>query len=423
MAESFVTIYKIFFPQRAEPTRMSESSTTRSPEQEIGDEADTARSGRRWWTIAIFGYIALEGAGLQMRGAVIPALRRTFEVPEWQLGLVAPAGTVGYVLAVTVVGAVAGRLDTRRLLLVGFLGTGAGILVMGVAPSFVFFLAALLGRGLCTGVGRGTDRPLLSHLYPRQRGRIFGFYDMMWAVGATAGPLLVAAAIAAGNWRLAYYVLALAFVPVVALVVALPTPDIAGGDDPLDLPELRRISRRPEVVTMAIALFLSTGFEGGLFTWVTTYAQGRLPGSLATASLSVMLAAYIPGRFASGWLSERVGYVRLSVGLVGLTIPAFLYTFFLAEGYGLLVGLFAIGLALSGIYPTLLAYATEAVPEHSAPVNAAAAITSATGIAVVPAAMGFVISGSGVAQAMRLLALPLALLALLLSYALYRAVR
>ncbi|WP_262179013.1 MFS transporter [Haloarcula laminariae] len=385
-----------------------------------GERGDT---GRRWWTVAIFAYIALEGAGLQMRGAVIPALRRSFDVPEWQLGLVAPAGTVGYVLAAVLVGAVAGRLDTRRLLVVGFVGTGAGILLMGLAPSFGLFLAALLGRGLFTGVGRGTDRPLLSHLYPRQRGRIFGFYDMMWAVGATVGPLLVAAAVAAGDWRLAYYALALAFVPVVALAVALPTPEVDGGDDALGWAELRRITRQPPVLTMAVALFLSTGFEGGLFTWVTTYAQGRLPETLATGSLSVMLAAYVPGRFASGWLSERLGYVRLAAALVGLTIPAFCYTFFLAEGYGLLVGLFVVGLGLSGMYPTLLAYATEAVPEHSAPVNAAAAVTSAAGIAVVPAAMGFVISDTGVVGAMRLLAVPLALLALVLSYALYRTGR
>jgi fucose permease len=402
---------------------MSDVSARQSPERESNDEGGTGRSGRRWWTAAIFAYIMLEGAGLQMRGAVIPALRRTLDVPEWQLGLVAPAGTVGYVLAVVVTGALAGRLDTRRLLLVGFVGTGAGILVMGIAPSFALFLMALLGRGLFTGVGRGGDRPLLSHLYPTQRGRLFGYYDMMWAVGATVGPLLVTAAVAAGNWRLAYYALAIAFVPVVALGVALPTPDVDGGDDPLNWAELRRITRQPAVVTMAVALFCSTGFEGGLFTWVTSYAQGQLSETLATASLSVMLAAYIPGRFASGWLSERVGYVRLAVGLVGLAIPAFGYTFFLAEGYGLLVGLFTVGLAVSGMYPTLLAYATEAVPEHSAPVNATAAVTSAAGIAVVPAAMGFVISDIGVAGAMRLLAVPLALLAMVLSYALYRTDR
>jgi len=390
---------------------MSEPSAASDTESAVTEESATA--SRRWWTVAVFAYIALEGAGLQMRGAVIPALRRTFAVPEWQLGLVAPAGTIGFFCFVMVVGAVAGRLNTRRLLLVGIAGTGAGIFVMGIAPSFLLFLVALVGRGVFTGVGRGSDRPLLSHLYPSQRGRLFGYYDMMWAVGATAGPLLVAVAIDAGNWRLAYYALGVAFVPVVALVVALPTPTVSGGDDLLDLPELRRITRRPEVLAMAAGLFLSAGFEGGLFTWVTTYAQGRLPGSLATASLSVLLVSYIPGRFASGRLSERFGYVRLCVGLVGLTVPAFIYTFFVAEGYGLLVGLFAIGLTLSGIYPTMLAYATEAVPEHSAPVNATALVTSSIGIAAVPAVMGFVISGADVALAMRLLAIPLGLLALL----------
>ncbi len=383
--------------------------------------AETDRSGRRRWTVAIFGFIALEGAALQMRGAVIPALRRTFDAPEWQLGLVAPAGTLGFLITVMLVGAFGNQFDTRRLLLVGVVGTALGVLGMGVAPSFLLFLVALVGQGLFTGVGRGSDRPLLSHLYPSQRGRIFGYYDMMWAVGATAGPLLVAGAVAAGNWRLAYYGLGVAFVPVLALMLRLPTPNTAGGDEPLDLAELRRIVRRPEVVAMAAGLFLSTGFEGGLFTWVTTFAQGELPGALATASLSVLLAAYIPGRFVSGWLSERVGYLRLSVGLVGLAVPAFAYTFFFAEGYGVLVGLFGVGLALSGIYPTLLAYATDAVPEHSAPVNATASVTSAAGIAAVPAAMGFVISGADILLAMRLLGVPLVLLGALLLGAWYTA--
>jgi len=136
---------------------MSEAAATEAPETAVEDGTDP--SGRRWWTVAVFAYITLEGAGLQMRGAVIPALRRTFDVPEWQLGLVAPAGTVGYVLAVMVVGAVAGRLDTRRLLLVGIVGTGVGILVMGVAPSFALFLAALLGRvSLPASAGGPTGR-------------------------------------------------------------------------------------------------------------------------------------------------------------------------------------------------------------------------------------------------------------------------
>jgi fucose permease len=241
---------------------------------------------------------------------------------------------------------------------------------------------------------------------------------MMWAIGATAGPLMIAGALAVGDWRLAYYALAVGFVPVVSLMIALPAPDVSGGDALLDRAELARLTGRPEVRLMAVGLFLSTGFEGGLFTWLTTYAAGRLPESLATTSLSVLLSAYIPGRFVSGRLSERFGYVRLSLGLAGLAVPAFVYTFVVAEGPAILGGVFIIGFAISGLYPTLLAYATEAVPEHSAPVNATASVTSGAGIAAVPAVMGFIISGSGVTRAMALLAVPLGLLCLLLGVAL-----
>ena len=397
-----------------EPATGSEDAAARTA---VGETAASQRHSRRWWTVVVFGYVALEGAGLQMRGAVIPELRTAFSVPDWQLGLVAPAGTIGFLLSVMLVGAVAGRFEIRRLLLLGVVGTGVGIFLMGLAPSFALFVVALLGRGTMTGVGRGSDRPLLSHLYPNARGRIFGYYDMMWAVGATIGPLLVAAAVALGNWRVAYVGLAAAFVPLAVLVWRLPAPEVGGGDDMLDVAELRRIGRRPEVLAMALALLLSTGVEGGLFTWLTTFAEGRLRGPLATASLSILLAAYVPGRFVSGRLAARVGYLRLCIGLALLTVPALVYTFFYAEGLWLLPGVFAIGLTLAGIYPTLLAYGTEAVPEHSAPVNAAAAVTSAAGIAGAPALMGFVIGDTGAGFAMRLLLVPLALLLVVLLWA------
>jgi fucose permease len=378
-------------------------------------EGEVARShdARRRWTLAVFGYVALEGAGLQMRGAVVPVLREAFRVPAWQLGLVAPAGTLGFVLLVAVVGAVAGRVGTHRLFLVGIVGTGVGLLAMGFAPTFGFFLAALLGRGVFSGIGRGSDRPLLSHLYPEARGRLFSYYDMAWAVGATLGPLAVAAALRLGDWRLAFYALGAAFLPVAVLVRSLPTPDV-GGDRPLDLAALGRIGRRPEVLAMAAGILLTTGVEGGLFTWLTTYAGGRFPDPLATASLSVLLVAYVPGRFVAGRLAEPVGYLRLSLALAAFCLAAVAYTFFLAAGIGLVVGLFAVGLTLSGLYPTLLAHATEAVPEHSAPLNAIGLVAAAVGIAGVPVLMGLVVDGAGIVPAMRLLIVPLVAMVLVL---------
>ncbi|MFB9809138.1 hypothetical protein ACFFQF_30415 [Haladaptatus pallidirubidus] len=64
-----------------------------------------------------------------------------------EAGLVAPAGTIGFLIFAAGVGAVAGRYDTRTLLLLGIVGTGIGVFVMGLIPSFGFFLVALILRG------------------------------------------------------------------------------------------------------------------------------------------------------------------------------------------------------------------------------------------------------------------------------------
>jgi len=370
-------------------------------------ETVTDGDSRRWWTLAVFAFVALEGATLQVQGALVPVLRESFDTPPWQLGLVAPAGTIGFLVFVAAAGAIVGRYDTRTLLLVGVVGTGLGVLVTGTVPSFGLFLVALLVRGAFAGVGRGSDRPLLSHLYPHRRGRLFGYYDMMWAVGAALGPVVVTAALWAGDWRLAYYALGASFLPVVALVWFLPSPSVAGGDDPLTLAGVRRIGRSPAVLVMAAGILCTTGVEGGLFTWLTTYAEGRLPESLVTVSLSVLLVAYVPGRFVAGSLSERFGYVPLAFGLGTLCLLSAAFTFLLASGLAALVGVFCVGLTLSGLYPTLLAYATEHAPEHSAPINAVGLVVSSVGIAGVPTVMGFVADGAGIASAMRLLFVPL----------------
>jgi MFS family permease len=73
------------------------------------------QTSRRDWTAVIFVAMALGGAVLQLRGAVLPTLQRTFGTPEWQLGLVAPAGMVGYVAAVLLTGfATSRRGDCSR---------------------------------------------------------------------------------------------------------------------------------------------------------------------------------------------------------------------------------------------------------------------------------------------------------------------
>jgi len=53
---------------------------------------------RLGWTLAVFLFAIGDALALQVRGALIPSLRAEFGVSEALLGLVAPAGTVGFCL-------------------------------------------------------------------------------------------------------------------------------------------------------------------------------------------------------------------------------------------------------------------------------------------------------------------------------------
>ena len=366
-------------------------------------------SNRRLWTAAIFAAMVLGGIAMMARGPVVVELGKTFDAPEWQLGLIAPAGTIGYLIVIAFVGFGAGHLDTQRFVTIGLAGSGVALLAMGVAPVLAVFLLAVLVRGTMNGVVRGLNRPLLSHFYPENRGRVYGYYDMAWAVGAVLGPLLVIVAIWALDWRLTYYALAAGMFALAVLVWRLDAPTVESSEEPFDRADVTRLLRRPEVVGMAAAMFFGTGVEGGLFIWLPTYANGELPSQLANITLSVMIAGYVPARFLYGRIGARIGYLRLLLPILVALVPVFYATFVYATGLWILLGVAVIGAGVGGVFPLLISYATEAVPHHSGPVTAIAAVSSSLGVGSVPALMGVVISGSNARAAMQLLLVPLAL--------------
>jgi MFS family permease len=376
---------------------------------EDGDEdrsGDTGGADHRLWLAVIFAYVVIEAAGFGMRGAVLPHLETAFGVGPALLGLVAPAGTVGFVVVLLAVGAVSGRLDLRRTLVVGAAALGVGYLALGVAPTFVAFLAAMAVRGSLTGVFRGVDRPVLGHLFPDRRGRVFNLYDLVWAGGAALGPVVLLAAVRLGDWRYAYLVLGLALLPVVVAVARADRPLSAGVEQPLSLSDARTVLRRPRVAGATAAMVCVGGLEGGVYTWLPTFAATQIPPSLAGLSVSAFTLAYVPGRALWGSLAERTGYLRLVAGLAVAAGPTLYVTFGVLSGPAVLGGIVALGLLWAGMFPTLLAYAVDTAPAYSGPVAALTAAGAYTGIAVVPALMGVVVGTGGAAAAMRTLVIP-----------------
>jgi MFS family permease len=358
-------------------------------------------------------FVAVEGVGFQMRGALLPAFGRQFGVGTSALGLVAPAGTVGFIAALVLTGAVAGRLDAERTLFASAALVTLSMLALGLAPSYVAFLGALFVRGALTGVFRGLDRPVLSHLFPDRRGRVFNLYDLAWAIGAILGPILVVGTLALGSWRIAYFLLAIAFLPVLGLLRRADLSLPARAERPLRLADVREIARRPRVAGPGLALTLSGGLEGSLFTWLPFYASRTLPESLASLTLSLLLVGYVIGRSVYSTLAERVAYLPLVAVLAVSAMPT-LYLVTVLDGWGLFVSVVVLGVLVSGLFPTLAAYAVDSAPEYSGPVNALTAGASYSGTAVIPVLVGIAADTYGITRSLRSLLVPLGSFVLLL---------
>lgn len=125
-------------------------------------------------------------------------------------------------------GALAGRLGTKRAILLGLAAYGAASVLgyfMRTATHF-FLLAALVG--LVQGGTQALSRSLFASLVPRrQSGEFFGFFAVTEKVAGIFGPLVFAAAIAVGGSSRVAILSVIGFFVAGALLLGLV--DVEGG--------------------------------------------------------------------------------------------------------------------------------------------------------------------------------------------------
>ena len=357
---------------------------------------------RKKWTLAIFLFVLGDGIAVQTRGSLLPTFEQSFAVSEDLLGLVAPAGTVGLVMTVLVVGMLSGRLDVRKFITIGVGLSIVSLLILGTTTSYVVLLGGFFIQGAAFGVFRALDRPLLGHLYPDQRGRIFNLYAVMWALGATAGPLMVNVVLSLGDWRLTYLLLIVVFLPTAYLVTSLEFPTDAWSERQLTVGELGTVLRNPAVAGMVCALVLTGGIEGILFTWLPFYATQFMSQSTANLLLSGFLVMYIPGRLAYSRLVSRVRSLTLVATLAAASLPLLYVAFVSVSTTGLFVAVLGLGVLISGFYPTLSAFGVDALPKRSGPVNAVAVGANFLGLSTLPVIVGAISSTYGISTGIQI---------------------
>jgi FSR family fosmidomycin resistance protein-like MFS transporter len=298
----------------------------------------------------------------------------------------------------------------RRSVLLGvclvFLGLGS--LLMSFAPSYwplLFFMA--IG-----GLGSGSFHPqsiaILSSAYRERRAFALGIHDSAANLGEVIAPLTIGALLTYTDWRTTLQVWAMPGI-VVGLSYMLFCPEAertADRGERLKTLVWKDVVKNRDVLVMFFVSVFRTLGQSGLTVFLPLYMTLQLKLPVAAMGFYISTLFFFAGVSPtfSGWLSDRIGRVRLIVAgsaLAGLSVMALPH---LAPGIPLGIGCALVGGLLWALRPVIFAAAMEIAPPELAGTTVGFLYSGNMGLSfIAPLSAGLVADAYGLAAAITFL--------------------
>lgn len=328
-------------------------------------------------------------------------------IGEWMRDMAASPAVLGMVFTASSVGSVATTLGyapaVARWGLRAVLAAGAGLFALGLAIVAAAGGPELLLAGfLAAGAGFGALDSGINHLYvrlfPGARAVALNLVHLFFAVGAAGAPVTLALLLPRVGWRAAYGAMALAALALAAALLRTCRMEAEPGRRQPTPAEALRWVRAVAPAAAAIALYV--GVEVTVSGWAYTFLAREAGASavLAGSGISLFWAGLALGRLLLGPAVERAGYrasLLTAAGLAGLSLLAATLPVGPAAAAILLGGC---GLAMSVIFPTLMALASTRVPaseEATAAATSVMLLASSVGNMSLPALAGAAAARAG----------------------------
>nr|AAN40815.1 unknown [Synechococcus elongatus PCC 7942 = FACHB-805] len=351
--------------------------------------------------IAFYAFISI-GLAEASLGVLLPSILAEYGLTSATITLLFISQICGYILAAIASSLVMARLGLGRLLVLAASLLTAALLIYALVPAWLLMVLAgpLLGMGIGL-IDAGINTTLVqddrtAHLL----GALHGFYG----IGAFAGPAIATTLLALGlEWRQVYSVLAMLTSLLLVGVLAalfyrypplLKNPDLLAASADV---QLRRSLRTPIVFLFGAFLLIYVGIEASVSHWaysVQTIARAT-PALWAGYGLSAYWLGLTAGRFLLSYSLRSLGGLRTITLSLGLLMVGLIGWWQQPQS---LISLPLIGFALAAIFPTIIWLIPKRLPKGLVPATVGFATSAASvGSTLIPAGIGWVASGAGLA--------------------------
>jgi MFS family permease len=321
------------------------------------------------WAILAVGLLVVFGAlGLSRFSytSILPSMQSALGLSNTQAGGLATANLVGYLIMGLIGGALAARMGPRRIITIGLVLAGLGMLITGFSNTY----APAMGGRLLTGMGSAAANipahTMIALWFSKaRRGIVTGAASSGASVGLiVVGPLIpwIIRSYGDSGWRVSWFVLAAATfcLAIVALIVLRDRPGyrpegFESGETHAPV-SWRRIYFSRSVWHLG-AVYFCFGFAYMIYL---TFFSKRLIADIgytpeAAGNLFMILGwASLPCGVLWGWISDHIG--RKAAMTIILVIQALAFALFAlwTDSAGLTLSAVLYGLTAWGI-PSIMA--------------------------------------------------------------------
>jgi fucose permease len=310
--------------------------------------------------VAFFSFILL-GLPIGLRGVAWKSIYPDLGTTVGALGIWLSAETLGYLISSFGNGRLLAWLGMGRALALGCALMGAGIVGIGLAPSWPLLVLIAVGAGFGAGTLDAGMNTFIAVNYPPN---VMYWLHASFGIGTTIGPQVVAFIVEQQkqSWRLGYW-FAGGLLLALALLIALTMPMWTRGKVQPDSGNIlthktryRDTLRKPAVWLSVMLFFVYAGIEFTPNEWgflILTQPR-QLDAQTAANWMSLFWGAFTLGRilpgFVTRYLPERA-YMR-SMTILAL-IGAALFALNPSAALGVL-GLPLLGFAIAPLFPALI---------------------------------------------------------------------
>ena len=310
-------------------------------------------------------YLAFISLGLpdSLLGAGWPVMHTELGVSVSFMGIISMVISGGTIISSLLSDKLTHKFGTRAVTVASVFLTVAALFGFSFSGSFSMLIIFAVPYGLGAGA---IDAALNNYVALHYKAKHMSWLHCFWGVGAIISPFIMSFALKNLNWNSGYRILGFIQIAIaLLLLVTLPVWKINKTESTADTKRvgLTAALKIKGVPFLLIGFFAYCAAEATAMYWASTYfteVKG-ISGDRAASFAALFYIGITLGRFASGFITERLGDRRmillgtgiLACGIMTLLIPVQSYVTAFAA-------FLVIGFGCAPIYPCII---------HSTPAN------------------------------------------------------